>query len=242
MTNSARAQAAATQAAAKAREDEKPTKTRPGRPPGKSKKSKISDVELCSCSWNTDLALMWTLITAIEDDPETSASLFLGAGAILLSGGKPKTHFYLNLEAFAKAIKPKEKKAWASLIPASLTDKAREHINEMGQTGAGIGGEDGTLSGSELTTKWDVIKVDSPWFWHMQTLIAARPNLQPVGLGKDNTFHDDDDRSSAPDDIPDLPTNSPSDSADLIDSDSDADLPSAPMLAQSTGSGKREQK
>ena len=64
------------------------------------------------------------MISAIEDDEEISASLFPGVGAINLSGGKPKTHFYFKLaeicfgerlkykDVFAKATKPKQRQAW----------------------------------------------------------------------------------------------------------------------------------
>jgi hypothetical protein len=39
-----------------------------------------------------------------------------------------------------------------------LVKKTREQITEMGQTGAGIGGADEILPGTNLTTKWGALK------------------------------------------------------------------------------------
>ncbi|KAJ6620627.1 hypothetical protein B0H10DRAFT_2215888 [Mycena sp. CBHHK59/15] len=207
-------------------------------------------------SWTTDLALTWTLITVIEEDEETSAGLFPGVGAIKLSGGKPKSHFYYKLaqicfeehpkymDVFMNTIKPKQRRAWSNKIKnrlKALVTKAREHITEMGETGAGIGAEDEILPGTALTTKWDLIKVDSPWFFHMRILIAARPNLQPVGLGNNDTqidtsiliaSHDGDDQSSIPDDT-DFPDHLSEPAIDVLSSDSDDDILSLPTLTRS---------
>lgn len=75
----------------------------------------------------------------------------------------------------------------------------------------------------------DVIKADSPWFFHVRALIAARPNLQPVGLGNNEDTYEidilmgiihDDDTSSVPEDTPDLPEQLEDPVADVPDDDS----------------------
>ncbi|KAJ7436304.1 hypothetical protein B0H11DRAFT_1998972 [Mycena galericulata] len=175
--------------------------------------------------WDFDLT--WTLISAIEGDEDISGGLFPGVGAIKRSGGKPKTYFYhllaetlfkehaIYADAFAKAVKPKQLEAWMTKIKnriKTLVDRAREHIIEMGETGAGMTSKDDITPGSALMTKWDVIKKDSPWFFHVRALIASRPNLRPVGLGNNDTDIDtsillrtyDDDTSSTFEDIRDL--------------------------------------
>ncbi|KAJ7480395.1 hypothetical protein B0H11DRAFT_2233290 [Mycena galericulata] len=120
----------------------------------------------------------------------------------------------------------------------------------MGETGAGMTTEDEILPGTELTTKWDLIKADSPWFFNVRTLIASRPNLQPVGLGNTDTDIDtsillstqDDDTSSIFDDLPDqLSSEGPdpelsdvpiaSEAPLDISSDSDDDIPDVLTLA-----------
>ncbi|KAJ6617052.1 hypothetical protein B0H10DRAFT_2387138 [Mycena sp. CBHHK59/15] len=195
-------------------------------------------------SWTTDLALSWTLITTIEEDEETSAGLFPG----ICFEEHPK-----YMDTFMNAIKPKQRRAWSNkikkglkrectlLVVDLLVTKAREHITEMGETGAGIGAEDEILPGTALTTKWDLIKVDSPWFFHMRILIAARPNLQPVGLGNNDTqidtsiliaSHDGDDQSSIPDDT-DFPDHLSEPAINVLSSDSDDDVLSLPTLTRS---------
>ncbi|KAF8190955.1 hypothetical protein K438DRAFT_1970707 [Mycena galopus ATCC 62051] len=202
-------------------------------------------------SWTTDLTLTWTLITAIEDSEETRESLFPGIGGIKRGGGLPKTHYYDQLavtcfeehptyeESFAKAVTPKQKKAWRLKIKNRikthvpffiLVEKAKDNIQAMGETGAGIETEDDVQPGTALRTKWDLIKDDSPWFFHIRTLIASRPNLQPVGLGNNDSEIDnsilfpttDTETSSAPDDTRD-PTVEPV-------SDSEDDVPPVPTL------------
>lgn len=76
--------------------------------------------------------MTWKLISAIEDDEKTSAGLFPGVGGIKLSGGKTKAHFYYELakicfgehekyqDAFARATKPKQMRAWANKIKNRL--------------------------------------------------------------------------------------------------------------------------
>ncbi|KAJ7826094.1 hypothetical protein B0H14DRAFT_3467877 [Mycena olivaceomarginata] len=86
--------------------------------------------------------------------------------------------------------------------------------------------------GSGIATKLDLIQADSPWFFNMWNLIAARPTLQPVGLGNnDSPFdidlllrtHDGDDASSAAaDDTADLPSQL-SDAVKISDDSDDDD-------------------
>ncbi|KAJ6550579.1 hypothetical protein DFH09DRAFT_1319757 [Mycena vulgaris] len=212
----------------------------------------------------SDFDLTWTLINAIEEDEEIQDGLFPGVGAIKRNGGQPKTHFYALLakicfakhlkykEAYAKAILPKQLEAWRDKIKnrvKALVKRCREHITTMGETGAGMTPEDEILPGTELTTKWDLIKADSPSFFAVRTLIASRPNLQPVGLGNTDTEIDTsillrsqyDDTSSNFDDTHDLSSEGPdpelSDVQDAsgapldISSDSDDDIPNVPTLA-----------
>jgi hypothetical protein len=87
-----------------------------------------------------------------------------------------------------------------------LIKKARGQIEEMGQTGAGIGSEEDIQPGTVFTTKWgetcfmdfesscppahvakDSIKKDSPWFFHMRSLVGERPNLVHAGLGNNDS-------------------------------------------------------
>ncbi|KAJ7460290.1 hypothetical protein FB451DRAFT_1563367 [Mycena latifolia] len=215
--------------------------------------------------------LTWSLIGGIEDDEEIRDALFPGVGANKLANGKPKTHYFYKLaqncfaehpdymEAFAMnpeytpAQRTNQRKLWTEKIKnkvKTLVAKARENITEMGQTGAGITSEDQVQPGTAFATKWDLMLEDSPWFIRMRTLIAARPNLQPVGLGNNDTgfdvsllipHHDDDDTSSAPDtqDFADeLSEPDPVDPPVVdVSSDSDDDLLAGPTLA---GSIKRK--
>ncbi|KAJ7249492.1 hypothetical protein B0H12DRAFT_1234636 [Mycena haematopus] len=208
--------------------------------------------------WTSELT--WTLITAIEDDEDTHDGLFPGIGAIKRTGGKPKTHHYYELaktcfaehEKYKDAFttKPnstvaelaKHRKLWNQKIKNRISGQvftafpvvAKENIEMMGQTGAGIETEEEISPGTALTTKWDLIKDDSPWFFKMRALIASRPNLQPVGIGNNDTdydvsllvpSHDDaDTTSSAPDDTQDLPSRLASLESDLDpDPESDSD-------------------
>jgi hypothetical protein len=85
------------------------------------------------------------------------------------------------------------------------------------------------------------MKAESPWFFHLRNLIAARPNLQPVGLGNNDTgfdvdlllrAHDGDDTSSAAaDDTADLPSQLSDPIAISDDSDDDKELVAGPTLA-----------
>ncbi|KAJ7194116.1 hypothetical protein GGX14DRAFT_527599 [Mycena pura] len=222
----------------------------------------FSTLTLHADRWDFDLT--WTLINAIEEDDEIQDGLFPGVGAIKHTGGQPKTHFYALLakicfakhlkytEAYAKAILPKQLEAWRDKIKnrvKALVKRCREHITTMGETGAGMTTEDEILPGTALTTKWDLIKADSPWFFSIRTLIASRPNLQPVGLGNTDTEIDTsillrtqyNDTSSNFDDyglssegadleLPDVP-DAPRAPLDISSDSSDDDIPDVPTLA-----------
>jgi hypothetical protein len=84
-----------------------------------------------------------------------------------------------------------------------------------------------------------LIKIKSPWFFNMRTLIAARPNLRPVGLGNNETeidttillhSYDADDTSSSDGNDADDTSTAPDDTKDgtrsvEANSDSDDELP-----------------
>ncbi|KAJ7742914.1 hypothetical protein B0H14DRAFT_3515037 [Mycena olivaceomarginata] len=192
--------------------------------------------------WSDEL--VWTLISAIESDTNIYDGLFPGVGAIKRSGRTPKTHHYYNL---ASTMKFKQRKLWTEKVGNKikvLIKKARDNILEMGQTGAGLDSADDIEPESALATKWDLIEEESPWFFNMRALIAARPNLQPVGLGNNDTgfetdlllrLHSDDDVSSAlaDGDTQDLPSQlSDLDyRQDINSDDSDEKLVAGPTLA-----------
>ncbi|KAJ6545773.1 hypothetical protein B0H19DRAFT_1267136 [Mycena capillaripes] len=201
--------------------------------------------------WTDELT--WAMITAIESDEEIRDGLYPGVGAIKRAGGLPKTHFYYKVaeacfaehplykDAFAidpdqsPALLAQHRKPWIEKIrnrDNTLKAKARVNIATMGQTGAGLESAEDIEPGSGIATKWDLIQADSPWFFNMRDLIAARPNLQPVGLGNnDSPFdidlllrtHDGDDASSAAaDDTADLPSQL-SDAVEISDDSDDDD-------------------
>ncbi|KAJ7821603.1 hypothetical protein B0H14DRAFT_3875854 [Mycena olivaceomarginata] len=148
--------------------------------------------------WNGDRDLTWTLVTAIEEDEDTRRSLFPPPGAPKRNGGFKKKHYHWQLaqkcfkthpkyqKAFEKAVTSKLQDVWSGKIKNRLgviTDKTKTGIKEMGETGAGIESADDIQPGTALTTKWDELKKESPWFWNMRSLIAEHPNLRPVGIG-----------------------------------------------------------
>ncbi|KAJ6611724.1 hypothetical protein B0H10DRAFT_2437358 [Mycena sp. CBHHK59/15] len=79
-----------------------------------------------------ELQLMWTLITSIEEDEEMQRSLFPPPGSVKLSDRKPKSNYqYLlavkcfathpkYMEAFSKAILPKDMAKWTNKIKNRL--------------------------------------------------------------------------------------------------------------------------
>ncbi|KAF8152752.1 hypothetical protein K438DRAFT_1987764 [Mycena galopus ATCC 62051] len=209
---------------------------------------KIDNVML---EWTDELT--WVMITAIESNEEIRDGLYPGVGAIKRAGGLPKTHFYYKVaeacfaehplykDAFAidldqsPALLAQHRKPWIEKIrnrDNTLKTKAKVNIATMGQTGAGLESAEDIEPGSGIATKWDLIQADSPWFFNMRNLIAARPNLQPVGLGNnDSPFdidlllrtHDGDDASSATaDDTADLPSRL-SDAVEISDDSDDDD-------------------
>ncbi|KAF7372058.1 hypothetical protein MVEN_00064100 [Mycena venus] len=123
----------------------------------------------------------------------------------------------------------------------------------MGQTGAGIETEDDIQPGTSLTTKWDQIKTDFPWFFHVRSLIGERPNLMPTGLGNNDSEvelslllasdRDGDDTSSlVRDDTPASPRSPSAELSEPIDvDDSDSDIPLAPTLASAQRKRKKSE-
>ncbi|KAJ7735367.1 hypothetical protein B0H16DRAFT_1765311, partial [Mycena metata] len=167
-----------------------------------------------------------TLVTAIELDDDTRCGLFPPPGSSKHNNGLPKKHFHWQLvkkcfakhpayqDAFAKAVTPKQQDVWGGKIKNRLgtCDKVRAAMDLMGQTGAGLESVGNIQDGTELMTKWDEIKLNSPWFWEMCSLIGERPNLRPVGIGNNNSAIDvslllpgsDDDADGARTSSPDL--------------------------------------
>ncbi|KAF8183570.1 hypothetical protein K438DRAFT_1975044 [Mycena galopus ATCC 62051] len=204
------------------------------------------------------IQLTWTLITAIEDTALIRDSLFPPVGAPKLSGGKPKSEYQYQLDktlfaehpkytdAFTKAITPEEKKQWYKKIKNRLgymVTKTRKYINEMGETGAGIEAEADIRPGTAFSTRWDQIKKEFPWFFHVRALIGERPNLIPTGLGNNDSEidtsllmpsdRDGDDASSIIADDTTSYTPSPpraveSPGAPVDADDSDSDFPANP--------------
>ncbi|KAJ7812894.1 hypothetical protein B0H14DRAFT_3751882 [Mycena olivaceomarginata] len=243
VTASAKATRAGDIAAAEALEDEaEPVKKKRGRPKKKKEETPVSEPvqedtatdskDEIDVEWTKELT--WTLVTAIESDEATRDSLFPGVGAIKLNGGMPKTHFHYQLAItcfadhplYEESFEPAGPKFWRGKIK-NRNRSAKDNMAAMSETGAGIESEAEIGTGTALSTKWDLIKIESPWFFNMRTLIAARPNLRPVGLGNNETeidtsillrtndadaddidtssngANDADDTSTAPDDIKD---------------------------------------
>ncbi|KAJ7255866.1 hypothetical protein B0H12DRAFT_1113173 [Mycena haematopus] len=212
--------------------------------------------------------LTWKLITAIEDTDLVRDSLFPPVGAPKLSGGKPKSDYQYQLattlfakhpkyqDAFAKAVTGLDKKFWYTKIKNRLeylVKKARIYITEMGETGAGIETEADIQAGTSLTTRWDKIKDEFPWFFRVRSLIGERPNLMPTGLGNNDSEVDtslllasdrdgDDISSIVPDDTTSnapsspRPVGSPA-PIDVDDSDSDLPAPSNLLKRKKSDSG-----
>ncbi|KAJ7722964.1 hypothetical protein B0H16DRAFT_1895976 [Mycena metata] len=233
----------------------------------------VADIDDIDWKDEDGIKLTWQLITAIEGADETRASLFPPVGANKISGGRKKSEYQFDLakklfaehpkykDAFATIATAKDKKFWYSKIKNrldALIKKVRAQIEEMGQTGAGVENEEDIMPGTALTTKWDLIKKDSPWFFHMRSLVGERPNLVHAGLGNNDSEvdmgillssrdHDLDDSSSlAADDAADLRTRSPSAAVSGVDPDgSDSDFAPAPTLAsvkqKEKVAGKRKQ-
>ncbi|KAJ6615823.1 hypothetical protein B0H10DRAFT_1949568 [Mycena sp. CBHHK59/15] len=147
-------------------------------------------------TWTTDLDLTWALITAIEEDEETSASLFPGHQAKAEEG---------VVQQDKELTQTTHLDFHKQFIAISLTTKACEHIVEMGQTGARIRTEDEILPRTALTTKWVLPHADPD---------CGTPKPSACRLGNNNTVfdtcilppsHDDDDQFSAADETQDQP-------------------------------------
>ncbi|KAF8188754.1 hypothetical protein K438DRAFT_1764014 [Mycena galopus ATCC 62051] len=238
----------------------------------------VDDIE-----WTDELT--WTLVSAMEDN-DIREGLFPGAGGPVKSRllkTKPKTYWHYELavicfgaenglykEAFDAAIPPAQIGLWNMKIKnriAALVTKARANITAMGETGAGLGSADEINEGTALATKWDEIRLESPWFFEIRKLITSRPNLQPVGVGNNETAVDtsillpttDDDASSTFDmqsdiyhDISDTEEDPPHPPAPTSDNDEDPpqlpaptsddnELPPVPTLESAPVKRKRVQ-
>ncbi|KAJ7846024.1 hypothetical protein B0H14DRAFT_3138898 [Mycena olivaceomarginata] len=189
------------------------------------------------------IELTWKLITAIEDNQLIRDSLFPPVGVPKITGGKPKSDYQYQLAtllfakhpkyeaAFAKAVTSKDKKPWYTKVKNRLdylVKKARGYINQMGQTGEGIEKEEDIHPGTAFTTKWDKIKKEFSWFFHVRSLIEERPNLMPTGLGNNESEVDlsllltsdrdgDDTSSFAPDDTTEGPGSPTGSTAPVVD-------------------------
>ncbi|KAJ6448118.1 hypothetical protein C8R45DRAFT_948176 [Mycena sanguinolenta] len=219
VTTSAKATRAGDIAATKAQDEAAavPVKKKCGRPKKKKEETPVpvpikedtatDSKDETDIEWTKELT--WTLITAIESDEPTQDSLF------------PETFESAGINFWRGKIKNRI---------GVLVLKAKDNMVAMGETGAKQGrglrarqrlapGLDCQLNGVDL------IKLESPWFFNMRTLIAARPNLHPVGLGNNETEidtsillhssdadnndtssngrNDNEDTSTAPDDTKD---------------------------------------
>ncbi|KAJ7804333.1 hypothetical protein B0H14DRAFT_3774743 [Mycena olivaceomarginata] len=205
------------------------------------------------------IELTWKLITAIEENQLIRDSLFPPVGAPKITGGKPKSDYQYQLAtllfakhlkyeaAFAKAVTSKDKKPWYTKVKNRL-----DYLVKKARTGEGIEKEEDIHPGTAFTTKWDKIKKEFPWFFHVRSLIGERPNLMPTGLGNNESEvdlsllltsdRDGDDMSSfGPDDTegPGSPTGSTAPVVD-VDDDSDSDLPPPALLAAPSAIRKRK--
>ncbi|KAJ7446060.1 hypothetical protein FB451DRAFT_1412420 [Mycena latifolia] len=186
-TTTLKAKKAATIAASESKDSE--SQTQPKRKPGRPKKKKDAapppekdeldsddDEETpedekeggADIDWTKDL--VWTLITAIEEDEDIRRGLFPPPGSTKRNGGLPKKHFQFLLakicfekhpqyaDTFKKALagKPRQQKLWWSKIKNKvkvLTNKTCANMEIMGQTGAGLESEKDIIPGTALSTK-----------------------------------------------------------------------------------------
>ncbi|KAJ7712743.1 hypothetical protein B0H14DRAFT_2645135 [Mycena olivaceomarginata] len=122
--------------------------------------------------WSGDDSLTWTMISHITDDDDTRRSLFPPPGSTKRNGGLSKKHYHFLLakncfedhpvygEAFKNAVAAKQGDVWAGKIKnrvKAVTDKTREGVNAMGETGAGLESADDIEAGSGLQTKWEAV-------------------------------------------------------------------------------------
>ncbi|KAF7791807.1 hypothetical protein EIP86_002831 [Pleurotus ostreatoroseus] len=148
--------------------------------------------------WNDERS--FELLRTISEHPDISRVIYPpegGNASTQQGGGKSKTEFYFKLCYFmfpndisvldtlktASAQKP-----WGMKIKnrlKSMEKTVREHVQEMGETGAGISKEDeiDMSLDNELTNKWAIIKLTCPWFFEMRELMGERPNKITAGVG-----------------------------------------------------------
>ncbi|KAI5777174.1 hypothetical protein EDC01DRAFT_636106 [Geopyxis carbonaria] len=53
----------------------------------------------------------------------------------------------------------------------------KQKKEEMGETGAGLGGADEITEGSDLANKWEEIQKECPYFYTLRNLLGERPNI-----------------------------------------------------------------
>ncbi|KAM6490448.1 hypothetical protein JOM56_014121 [Amanita muscaria] len=75
-------------------------------------------------------------------------------------------------------------------VNVELTSQTREHVEQMGTTGAGIEKAADIEGETALSKTWEAVQQVSPWFFEMRDLIGQRPNLVPTGLGNSHTLID----------------------------------------------------
>ncbi|KAJ6503073.1 hypothetical protein DFH09DRAFT_1289534 [Mycena vulgaris] len=267
---SQQAKDAASIAAKEAREtDKKPPPKKRGRSP-KSKTVAVPAQELDGLD-ATDTAAgaqaeeIDNVIIECSDE-DIRDGLFPGAGGIRLSSGKPKAHYYYKLAeiCFADhpeyhqevfAVKPEYKAVQITQQRKLWTEKSRIKSKSiwpwMGETGAGITSTDQVIPGTVFATKWDLMINESPWYLRMRTLIVARSNITPVGLGNSDadfdtsllippgSSHDNDETSSGREDTGDLSDGLSEPEVVILDdaSESDDDILAGPTLVTA---GKRK--
>ncbi|KZT25825.1 hypothetical protein NEOLEDRAFT_1024928, partial [Neolentinus lepideus HHB14362 ss-1] len=153
------------------------------------------------------------LLRAITDDTNIKQGLFPGPGVNVSTargGGKLKSdhHWAVCVELFSQHLDYKEcfdeaqegpakaKKPWSNKIKNKLwkmTLVTKDINKTMGQTGEGITSEDQIKEGTEIVNKWEVIRVECPWYFDMKAFIAEHPNVTPTGLSNSTSEIDMED-------------------------------------------------
>ncbi|TFY79487.1 hypothetical protein EWM64_g4526 [Hericium alpestre] len=175
-------------------------------------------------SWNWDPTLTWSLIAAIEDNPDIKQGLFPGVGGNASSargGGKSKLDWQWEVckiifaehatykHAFAQATTPQLRRTWSEKVKNrlhKLSKSTREYMAELGATGAGIKHEEDIDETAPMTfvNKWAEVKKAFPWFFRMRDLIGEWPSIVTTGLGN-SRITSSSNMSPAPSDTAEQP-------------------------------------